>query len=214
MQGGPELAGQDNQKAASEVKIDLARTAHREFDQSLKPLVGRVWQKGYEVACRKGCFSCCYEPGLITRQEAELLRERFLEMDEPDRVRILSEIRIWAERFRTTGLNAIATPSVFHYRAAKLKCPFLQNGECSVYEDRPLACRGHIAVGPEEDCHDDEKRKGQQFVQTMHLAARVLAKIARKDSTEADHLGVWMNRLLRGEKTESAALTKLGIQDA
>ena len=32
-------------------------------------------------------------------------------------------------------------------------CPFLDNGSCSIYQHRPLACRSHFSIRNPEQCH-------------------------------------------------------------
>ena len=41
----------------------------------------------------------------------------------------------------------------------RLDCPFLEAGACSVYEVRPVACRGVSSYGV-EDCREDYERPG------------------------------------------------------
>jgi hypothetical protein len=41
----------------------------------------------------------------------------------------------------------------------RLDCPFLESGECTVYEVRPIACRGYSSYSV-EDCREDYEHPG------------------------------------------------------
>jgi Fe-S-cluster containining protein len=72
-------------------------------------------------ACRSGCSHCCNIAAVITQTEAEALA-------------------------KASGLKMVKTkrdvPTVeMRMKWFKVPCPFLVKGQCSVYNDRPLACR-------------------------------------------------------------------------
>ncbi len=70
------------------------------------------------AACKKGCSACCMMP-------VEL-----------------SEIEIaYIEKHTGAERTEIQPRRNFHGET----CPFLRNGECSIYEHRPYACRRHMA---------------------------------------------------------------------
>lgn len=75
--------------------------------------------------CRRGCAHCCHIGVAITASEATLL----------------------AKASGRTPARNVATnlqpTELLHYRNP---CPFLKNGECSVYDARPIACRTHFSA--------------------------------------------------------------------
>lgn len=72
-------------------------------------------------ACRSGCSHCCHISLLITQSEAEAIGA--LVGKKPRKLKVkLPSIEIRDEWFRTP-------------------CTFLKKGRCSIYEERPLACR-------------------------------------------------------------------------
>lgn len=75
------------------------------------------------VACKPGCDSCCHMKIELTNVEAE---------------RISKATGIVAQPLRT---NTSHPDSKF----AGLPCPFLKDHQCSIYDDRPLTCRGHAS---------------------------------------------------------------------
>jgi hypothetical protein len=85
---------------------------------------------GPYVACKRGCNHCCHIQVAITRIEAQLLGNRI-------------------------GVNPAPMPTPqlrpqdsYNY---KTPCTFLENGECSIYEDRPYVCRAHASLEANED---------------------------------------------------------------
>lgn len=76
------------------------------------------------VACGRGCSACCHMNVSITRAEAE---------------RIGSTIGRRPIAVRASAMHPID-------KFAGNPCPFLDNvGACSIYADRPLACRKHAS---------------------------------------------------------------------
>lgn len=75
------------------------------------------------VACRAGCDSCCHMNIQITNVEAERIA-------------------------RKTG-RKLKTPRADTYHSAQkyagVPCPFLSESRCSIYDERPLACRSHAS---------------------------------------------------------------------
>lgn len=75
-------------------------------------------QLGQFAACKKGCSSCCYIPVSISESEIEYI-----------------------EKYTGAKRTRIQPAEVSQGKA----CPFLLNGECSIYEHRPYSCRRHMA---------------------------------------------------------------------
>jgi uncharacterized protein len=75
-------------------------------------------------ACRTGCHDCC---GLVP----------FL-TPEKDRASVLRPLEQW-EKFDG---NSWVTKSAL----ATMRCPFLTDGGCGIYDDRPVICRLFGAV--------------------------------------------------------------------
>ena len=92
-------------------------------------------------ACGKGCSWCCHQQVRVSGPEAigiaDALREAY-----PDAW--LAQIRqVVAQRVeRIEGL-----PTIRAYLEARLPCAFLaQDGGCSIYDWRPIVCRGYHSL--------------------------------------------------------------------
>ncbi|MCW3807965.1 YkgJ family cysteine cluster protein [Plebeiibacterium marinum] len=98
----------------------------------------RAHQEGKAIQCEKGCSWCCYQPVYMTTQEAVLIFE-FLHqaMDEAQRKKVLNNAV--SKYKKTKGLTEEQKQSV------KAPCPFLNQGSCSVYPVRPMACRIYLS---------------------------------------------------------------------
>jgi len=74
------------------------------------------------AACRRGCAHCCHIRVDLVKTEAEMLG---------------SAIR---RKPKTPAVGNFDTFDAGYHQP----CTFLSNGECSIYEHRPLACRVHV----------------------------------------------------------------------
>ncbi len=126
---------------------------------------------GSNISCRKGCNACCHYLVPITVPEAIEFKAAFLKRPPNQRVRILQSSlaaskRILSKRppeiFATkltseisnyqTGLQELSD----WFEGLNVTCPFLDAGECSIYQERPLACREYFVSGSNKQCVGQE----------------------------------------------------------
>lgn len=74
--------------------------------------------------CKRGCSDCCYQRVIVTQLEAQVIGEAIRRP--PARVQASAEL---------PPLNAFGRDT---------PCTFLADGECSIYEHRPFACRSYL----------------------------------------------------------------------
>ena len=87
------------------------------------------------IACRKGCFSCCTQPvTALVPEIVEIAGRLKTTLDE----RETAQLRARIEKYRRRVNSAEPGRS----RPLAL-CPLNVDGECSVYDIRPLLCRGY-----------------------------------------------------------------------
>ncbi len=87
------------------------------------------------VACKPGCDHCCYQSVGVTTAEALAIAEHLRETRDPEELQVLSG-RLQRARELTQDLTAAERFS------PNFPCPFLEASRCSIYEVRPLSCRG------------------------------------------------------------------------
>jgi Fe-S-cluster containining protein len=109
--------------------------AAREVHQIVDPLIAGEMRKS---ACRKGCFFCCFQPVEANLPEVLLLADHLRRTLSPQEMSALRErMDHHQERVRANpGGNAL--------------CPLNVEGSCTVYEARPLLCRGFNSLDAKE----------------------------------------------------------------
>jgi hypothetical protein len=86
-------------------------------------------------ACRAGCAHCCHQPVGVTPPELFAIYDELRSRCAPAELAAVAD-RVRAADDRTRGLTPAARISPAH------PCPFLEAARCTIYEVRPLACRG------------------------------------------------------------------------
>ncbi len=87
--------------------------------------------------CQEGCHYCCCKPGVLA-SIPELLRILALihsTFSEADVLALRERAKRYGEQVAGRNFNELVDESV--------PCPLLVDGRCSVYEVRPLVCRGY-----------------------------------------------------------------------
>lgn len=88
-----------------------------------------------DVACRQGCSHCCHQTVGVTPLEAFAIVAHLVSSRSDGELTVLQAAL--EERVRETrGLTAAEQYS------PRFPCVFLVDGGCSIYEARPLVCRG------------------------------------------------------------------------
>lgn len=121
--------------------------------------------------CRHGCFHCCKEPVYSARSEVAWILETLTPVE---KLQLAEKLRPILAKLLESGLANEHMPNAFQYRSHNLWCPLLaQDGTCSVYEHRPMACRLHVARKAEQYCANDELRPKQEFVSIPALTENI-----------------------------------------
>lgn len=149
--------------------LELARSINVLTDRSIRQ-VHAACHDEHRVACRSGCTYCCMFPVAASAPEvlavATFVRERF---DEERRAAL--DARVEANIAATDGMDMSQRDRI------RLDCPFLEAGKCTVYDVRPVACRGYSSYSV-EDCKEDYEQPGTGVeVQTNGLRELVYGAI-------------------------------------
>ncbi|MDH5741400.1 MAG: YkgJ family cysteine cluster protein, partial [Nitrospira sp.] len=131
--------------------------------------VARTIESGKAASCHKGCAACCRMLVPLSAPEAFALRdwvrsrpaeeqERIAHRFSESKVRLLSH-GIWRQLSSlcdaplTTNDVAIEGVNRMYY-ALRLPCPFLEEEICTIYDERPAACRELLVTSPPMQCDD------------------------------------------------------------
>jgi Fe-S-cluster containining protein len=152
--------------------VDLVPIA-RELTTRLVALVDEdARARGEPPTCRKGCDACCHHLIPISPVEALWLARVVAKLPaarrDAVRARFASAVRAMQDAGlvdRDAGpeariaLRSAAEPgraawedvSRRHFDA-RIPCPFLEDGACGIYADRPMVCRTYSVHTPPERC--------------------------------------------------------------
>ena len=132
-------------------------------DHVVDSAVARAERAGASISCRTGCAACCRQVVPLAHVEADLLRSRIQQMPKPRRTTVIARFADGRRRLAQAGLlEAMRRPDrvpstewqalALQYLALRIDCPFLDRELCSIYPDRPLACREYLVTTPAQHC--------------------------------------------------------------
>jgi hypothetical protein len=106
------------------------------------------FSKGLNVACKRGCATCCTQDVTMTTLEGYRILRHLIVSRKKELLRAVHHTA-HSKRFQpalsTNELAALCLkgedPPEEHHDASPGPCPFLSCGECLVYDDRPFGCR-------------------------------------------------------------------------
>ena len=122
------------EKAKKNGFLSLQKQVYAYYDEFEKLFILQTQQGNVPIHCKKGCSYCCSNAVMILPQEAMYIVEK---LKEEGRCEELEMFRKKAQAKNETTKDKKADEFLF----LKIPCPFLVEGSCSVYENRPMACR-------------------------------------------------------------------------
>ena len=162
-----------------EVTIGQILPALRQAGETLIAAgIKTVKEQGKAISCRKGCGHCCRQPVPIAPAEARAI-SRLVEKMPPERRdairrRFAAAIREFeaagiAEELRMRGFweKGHGREVGLRYLALRIDCPFLEDESCTIYADRPLACREYMVTTPADNCENPSA----ETVETVDIPA-------------------------------------------
>jgi Fe-S-cluster containining protein len=146
--------------------------------------VANVRSAGHEVSCRKGCGACCRQLVPISETEARRIREVIDELPADRQKEIRGRFADARRQLQEAGLLAgLGDRSLvpladrvrlgIRYFAEGIPCPFLEDEACSIYEERPIACREYLVTSPPANCSQPTR----ESVATVPVPGRVSAAV-------------------------------------
>ena len=164
--------------------------------------------QGQRISCTKGCGACCRQLVPIAQVEARHIRTVVERMDEPRRSTIRARFGEARRRLEESGLLQRLLESDqwregdsralgLQYFGLGIPCPFLEEESCSIYHDRPIACREYLVTSPAENC----ARPTAETVKLVPLPFRIWTAMARVE--DAFRRAPWVPLILAPEWAEA-----------
>ena len=138
-------------------------------ERAMKLEEHRAVETGLYVSCQKGCAACCRMLVPVSPPEAYALHDMIEKLSPDRRNEVMGRLDDVRRRLSHAGileeLSAIAEtdhqvtdeemePINRAYFGLQIPCPFLKDEICSIYDDRPAACRELLVTSPADLCRD------------------------------------------------------------
>jgi len=156
--------GVTNKQARLSDIVPLARTISSRVAVAVLDTLN---ESGQIVPCCKGCSACCEYLIPLSIPEVFRLHEELLTMPVDRGGRYLAACLEKAETILGKGSGEFGAKEQVKYgqfqkeqlsqwySGLKIACPFLSDGICSLYSQRPMACREHIITGSAFFCSNN-----------------------------------------------------------
>ncbi len=175
---------------------ELLPAARAMTDSLVESVLDHLWRTGQSVSCQAGCANCCKQflIPLAPPEAADLWAQ--VENLPPD-PREKYTLRFLAALQKLSNARPF-TPSANRspdrqleelsswYAELNLGCPFLDDGLCSIYADRPLACREYLVTSPPHFCKGHHPTKGYKVPMPVSIAEAVFQLAAELDGTDLE----------------------------
>ena len=102
-------------------------------------VVALAERQNMRVACHKGCHWCCHQAVYANSYELHFLSEKIKSRFSKEQI---SEC-IEAAEAKSAVTSKMDEEQISTYKSP---CPLLENGACSVYDARPMACRIYLST--------------------------------------------------------------------
>ena len=171
----------------------------------------RVAAEGGTVSCKQGCAACCRYLVHVSESEAYYLYELVERLPEPRRSQVRERFAEARRQLQQAGFLEtlqqfpVWTGREIHergqaYHALQIPCPFLEDESCSIYADRPVACREYLVTSPPEYCATADR----MAIRGVSLPVSFFVGLARFGvPAEAKTLHRWVPLVLALEWAES-----------
>lgn len=149
--------------------------------------------EGKPISCAAGCGACCRQLVPIAPAEARQLAVLVEGLAEPRRSVVRKRFAEALRRAGEAGLlpalearggpaDGAAEETSLAYFQLGIPCPFLEAESCSIYEDRPIACREYLVTSPPANCAAPTR----ESIDMVYLPTRICAAVAWEEEGSED----------------------------
>ena len=163
----------------------------------------RAQAEGRSVSCRRGCGACCRQLVPLAPAEARRLASLVAELPEERRAEVEARFAAARERLAAGGLlERLRAPGGWRdgesrtlgisYFGLGIACPFLDEESCTLYHERPIACREYLVASPPENCVAPDRHG----VDPVTSPVRVWPAVSRVETGTASGRVFWVPLVL------------------
>jgi len=178
---------------------DIVPLAQAVCTKTIDAVLERIRSDGGRIPCSKGCSACCSSLVPLSVPEALRLKQEIsaapaYRSESMQRACFLAAWRILTQKppkpfiGQTTEASQLGLADLnlvsSWYASLKLACPFHYKGLCTIYEQRPLACREHFVKGSARAC-----RGGRGMAEVVQMPVQMVDALAQLAS-ELEGTGV------------------------
>jgi Fe-S-cluster containining protein len=155
------------------------------------------------VSCSKGCYACCLQLVPVSTIEARAIHALVQALEEPRRSAVRARFADACRTMQAAGLmdglrdlSRIAKQDLVSfghaYFARNVHCPFLENGSCSIYAERPVICREFLVTSDARHCDNPSA----QTMRRIELGTRVSRALPALEAPEVAPGMPWIPLIL------------------
>ncbi|MDD5010634.1 MAG: YkgJ family cysteine cluster protein [Phycisphaerae bacterium] len=187
-----------NVMAKNATLADIVPLARKISTKLAIAFVADIREKGHIVPCSKGCCACCSSLIPLSVPEAFRLREELLAIPGNVSNQIMRSCINTAEKIldkaqctaQIEGFLKNRKPRISQinkwYGELKLACPLLSENLCTLYEQRPLACREHIVTGSSASCQIKSKCRPNVAIMPVSVLETLGQLASELEQTEVE----------------------------
>lgn len=171
-----------------------------------------VRASGEQVSCKAGCGACCRQLVPVSLPELHALKDVVEAMPEPRRTHVRERFAEATRQAQSSGWLDRAKPVIetswmdvemvrlgVEYFQLGIPCPFLEDESCSIYPDRPTACREFLVLSPAENC----RVLGPDSIRRVNLHGRVSRALRDLGSDARGRRWLPLTFLLQGTEDDA-----------
>ena len=131
-----------NQGLSNITLFSAIESMYKAIDGLNESIIALAKRQKMDVACHKGCQWCCHQVVYANSYELHFLSEKIKKTYSSEKI----------SKWLNAAENKYNTTSKMNQEQLathKSPCPLLENGICSTYEVRPMACRIYLSANLE-----------------------------------------------------------------
>ena len=183
----------------------------RSLSDSLAEITVKSVEEGAgKISCQKKCAACCRQWVPLAEIEARALHDLVNALPEPRRTAVRGRFAEARRKAEEAGLLAKMTdpekikPSeklsfALEYLRLWMACPFLEEEMCSIYAERPIACREYMVMTPAEHCFSRDLDQ----VKSVRVRANLMKAMSALGAGESGREHSWVTLILAPEWAEA-----------